>query len=168
MNQKREEWLQQILNQNGFSIEDLAGQTGFAVDVISQAAASEEADSEAWNIILDTVNDYPSIMLPASSIIDDLKNDIQKYGDDALCLVFYGVNQNLLGFVEYQCMDDLQMHGSPVSTEFLSSMQLALSEALELFTKQSYTQQKFGAPVSGLPEEDGNDKTADSAAEKKA
>lgn len=139
MKQSRNEWLNQVLAQNGFSLEDLAGQTGLPLEEIQKAASDDEAQSEVWNIVLDTLNDYPSVRTPAASILDDLKNDIAKYGEDAACLVFYGVNQNLLGFCEYQCLDDLQMHGANVAVEYLSTLKLTLAEALELFTKQNYT-----------------------------
>lgn len=141
MNPNRHEWLVLVLNQNGFSMADLAGQTGLQLSVIEEAAKSDTAKSEVWNIILDTVNDYPSIRTPGADILDDLNNDIQKYGENALCIVYYGVNQNLLGFCEYQCMDDLQMHGAQVDVEYLSALRMSLAEALELFTKQNYTLQ---------------------------
>lgn len=138
---KKGEWLAQILSQNGFSLENLAGQTGLDLSLIQKACSEEEADSEVWNIILDTVNDYPAIRTPDSDILGLLDQDIQKYGSDAECIVYYGVNQNLLGFCEYRCLDDLNMHGANVDTEFLSSLQLTLAEAKELFEKQNYTVQ---------------------------
>ncbi len=140
MKQNRNEWLRQILNQNGFSLTDLARQTGLSEETIATAAKDETEDSEVWNIILDTVNDYPAIRTPAASILEDLQNDISQYGEDAGCLVYYGVNQNLLGFCEYMCLDDQKMHGANVDTEFLSILQLTLKEALELFTKQNYSE----------------------------
>lgn len=135
-------WLVQKLNQNGFSLQDLSSQTGLSLAMLQSVAADELADPMVWDVIMDTLNQYPAVMTPASSVLEDLNQDIQKWGQDGKCIVYYGVNQNLLGFCEYKNLADGEIHGANVDTQFLASMELTLKEALELFTKQNYTLQK--------------------------
>ena len=136
-------WLEQKLNQNGFGPEDLAEQTGLSIKTIKDIIRTSEADPEDWNLILDTLNQYPAVRTPSSDILKDLEADLEQWGKDALCVVYYGVNQNLLGFTGYQNLSDLQYHGAPVNTEFLSTLQVTLQEAWELFRKQNGSLQKY-------------------------
>lgn len=136
-------WLEQKLNQNGFGPEDLAKQTGLSQETIENMIKTSQADEADWNIVLDTLNQYPAIMTPSAEILEDLKQDIEQWGDDVVCVVYYGVNQNLMAFTGYQNLCDNRYHGANVNTEFLSSLQTELKEAYELFKKQNYSLQKF-------------------------
>lgn len=136
-------WLLQKLAQNGFGPQDLADQTGIQLQSIEQIINTNTGSEEEWDVILDTLNDYPRIIIPSAQVLDDLQEDIEKFGEDALCVVYYGVNQNLLGFCEYQCLADLYAHGSNVPTDYLSRIQMTLAEARDLFTKQNYANQTY-------------------------
>lgn len=136
-------WLSQKLAQNGFGPEDLAEQTGLDIQTVKKIIESNEGTQQDWDIILDTLNDYPEVIIPAASVLDDLNEDIEKFGEDGMCIVYYGVNQNQLAFCEYQCLADLYAHGANVPTDYLASMQITLQEAKQLFTKQNYSAMQF-------------------------
>lgn len=138
-------WLEQKLAQNGFTPQDLADQTQLSLQTIQEVIADQDADNEVWDLILSTLNQYPRVIIPDAQVLNDLKNDIETYGQDAQCLVFYGVNQNQLAFCEYQCLEDQKMHGANVPTEYLSSLPMSLADALQLFTKQNFTAMQFAA-----------------------
>lgn len=136
-------WLSQKLAQNGFTPADLAKQTGLDLQTIEQVINNQSADEQTWNLILDTLNLYPRVTVPSEQVLLDLKNDIDTYGSDAACIVFYSVNQNQLAFCEYRPLENMTMHGGNVPTQFLSQMQITLGEALDLFTKQNFASQKY-------------------------
>ena len=104
---------------------------------------TSQADPEDWDLILNTLNQYPAVRTPSADILKDLEADLEQCGKKAPCVIYYGVNQNLLGFVGYQNLSDLQYHGAQTSTEFLSTLQITLQEAYELFKKQNYSLQKY-------------------------
>lgn len=132
-------WLKQKLAQNGFTLKDLADQTGLPLCKLEKAVETQNAKQSVWNAILDVMNDYPAVRYPSAQILNDLAQDVSSYGEEALCLVYYGVNQNELVFCEYQSLTDMEMHGANVGTTFLSTLKLTLGEAQELFTRQNFT-----------------------------
>lgn len=138
-------WMNQKLAQNGFTLEDLAGQTGLSLETLETISRTGQADEADWNLILDTLNDYPAIQAPSADILQDLQQDISIYGDQAQVRVYYGVNQTDLIFCEYECLEDGRLHGAPVPITFLSDFTLSLEDALTLFTRQNFT---FQQPVS--------------------
>lgn len=132
-------WLKDILNANGFTAEDLAGQTGLSEHQIEKVLADEPADRETWNTILTEINNYPTIDYPADSILQDLSGFIEEEGPSAECIVYYGVNSGDLIFADFTMPGDREEHGANVNLSMLSTLKITLQEAYELFKKQSLT-----------------------------
>lgn len=132
-------WLVQKLQQNGFTLQDLAGQSGIALPVLEKIANSDEGSAQDWDTILSVLNQYPAVRYPASDILDDIAADIETYGSDAPCNVFYGVSDNSLVFCEYQCLDGGGLHGANVDTTYLSMMQISLADLQVVMTRQNCT-----------------------------
>lgn len=142
-------WMNQKLAQNGFTLQDLSEQTGLPLEKLETISSTSSADEADWNLILDTLNDYPALQAPAADILQDLQQDIETYGADAQVRVYYGVNQSDLIFCEYECLEDGRLHGAPVPITFLTDFILPLQDALTLFTRQNFTLQR---PVSSAEE----------------
>lgn len=129
-------WLAQKLAQNGFTFEDLSAQTSISVEDLEKLSQTERGDSLEWNTVLSVLNDYPSVRIPSSSILDDLNNDLNEYPDgQAQC--FYGFEDGAAVFTGYINLDDGQYHGSNTAREYLSSLTCSLQDALTLFTRQN-------------------------------
>lgn len=132
-------WLQDKLNQNGFTDEDLAEQTGLSLDQIQQVINDQSASQEVWDVILGVLNQYPAVRYPNADILKDIEADIAAYGDQAQVQVYYGVTDNSLVFSEYLCVENGMMHGANVPTEYLSMLTITLEQARTLFTRQNCT-----------------------------
>lgn len=135
-------WMKQKLAQNGFTLQDLAEQTQIPLETLEQVSRNELADESVWDIILETLNDYPALQAPSAEVLQDLQNDLQTYGEEAQVRVYYGVNQTDLIFCEYECLEDGRIHGASVPVDFLSDFVLPLKDALTLFAKQNFTLQQ--------------------------
>jgi lambda repressor-like predicted transcriptional regulator len=133
-------WLKQKLAQNGFTFADLSEQTGISVSDLENIADTEQASQEQWDVILDTLNNYPDIRYPAADILDDLDADIQSAGDEGSCIVFYGVSDHSIVFTGYQNLADLAYHGSgSIDQQYVSQLNTTLGDAKTLFARQNVT-----------------------------
>lgn len=137
-----QEWLKNKLAQNGYTLNDLALQTGLSQEEIEQAAAKGEADQLDWDVILDTLNQYPAWRYPSAQIVQELEGDISEFGGDGACEVYYGVNQEELVFSACRVLANGSIHGANLSQEALeyaSILHLSLQEAKTLFEKQQFS-----------------------------
>lgn len=131
------EYLEQKLSQNGFTAQDLSGQTGLDLKTIQAMIANNEGSQDDWNIVLDTLNQYPVLYYPAEEIIEDINDRISQDGDKDPCTIFYGVNQSELVFAVCQFSDG-SLHGANVNTTYLHRLDpVTLAQAKELFEAQN-------------------------------
>ncbi len=129
------EWLKQKLAQSGFTLEDLASQSGLPQQQLEKMANNEEGTDEEWNMILSVLNDYPTLYMPSADLLDEIRNQIQSSSPTDPCTVYYGINQSDLLFVLCR-FADLSMHGANVDPQYLFSLDLNLGQALRLFQEQ--------------------------------
>lgn len=134
-----QKWLEQKLSQNGFNLQDLSGQTGIPLSVLETLDETNEETKVVWDMVLNTLNNYPAVRYPSADILDDLADDIQTYSADAQCEVDYGAGDGSLVFVGYLCLENGRWHGSSMPREYLSHMHLTLKEARRLFERQNNT-----------------------------
>lgn len=132
MDQANGKWLAQKLLQNGFTLEDLANQTGIDITTLKAIENTNQADQDVWDVVLDTLNQYPTLYYPASDIVSEINAQIEATSADNTCIVYYGVNQGELVFALCR-FDDGSLHGANVSCDYLHSFQLPLSAAKDLF-----------------------------------
>ncbi len=125
-------WLAQKLLQNGFTAQDLAAQTDLPLSTIQSILNTNEAQDEVWDIILGTLNQYPTLYYPASDIIQEIQSQIAATSPSNDCIVYYGVNQGELVFALCR-FDDGSLHGANVDPTYLHTLQLPLQAAEELF-----------------------------------
>lgn len=125
-------WLLQKLSQNGFTLQDLANQTGIDVNTLQTIVDTNQADQMVWDVILDTLNQYPTLYYPAGDIVSEIEAQIQATSAENTCTIYYGVNQGELVFALCR-FDDGSLHGANVSCDYLHSFQIPLSAAKELF-----------------------------------
>lgn len=129
-------WLAQKLSQNGFSAQDLARQSGLSLDTIQAMIKDEKADSTDWDIVLDVLNQYPTLYYPAQDLIDLIDQKIAAGSGQEQCLVCYGVNQDQLVFAACR-FDDGSLHGANIDPTMLRWLELTLEEARDLFYAQN-------------------------------
>lgn len=128
-------WLEQKLAQNGFTLKDLAAQTGLSLEAIEQLSKTERGSDPQWNLVLSTLNSYPALYAPGRDLCDLIGMRIQEEGRDALCTVYYGVNQSDLLFVACR-FDDASLHGANVDVSLLKHFSIPLGDAYALFEAQ--------------------------------
>ncbi|MBF0578462.1 hypothetical protein IM774_01365 [Erysipelotrichaceae bacterium RD49] len=135
--QNKGEFIEQKLSQNGFNVQDLANQSGLSAGQIEKMIKTSQADEEEWNIVLDTLNQYPALYAPADDLLEEIKGQIAQSSPDDPCTVFYGVNQSDLLFVAVQCAD-LSVLGANVDLGYLHRLDnVSLGQALALFEAQA-------------------------------
>lgn len=139
MNHYNGQWLKKVLAANGYTPEELINQTGLSEREVENVLNDKPAKKDTWNVILTQINNYPTIDYPSDEILQDLKRDIEQETAQARCYVYYGVNSSDLIFCDYTLIGSNQEEGANVNLQMLSSLNLSLQEALELFTKQSLT-----------------------------
>lgn len=137
-------WLAQKLLQNGFTAQDLAAQTDLPLSTIQSILDTNEAQDEVWDIILGTLNQYPTLYYPASDIIQEIQSQIAATSPTNDCTVYYGVNQGELVFALCR-FDDGSLHGANVDPTYLHTLQLPLQAAQELFFCQQASLQNATA-----------------------
>ena len=133
-------WLEQKLAQNGFTLEDLAQQSGLSLQQIQELAQTQRGTSPQWDLVLGVLNSYPSVRIPSSDILDQLQNDLQTY-PDGQAMLFYGVSDGAITFTGYQNLSDGAYHGSNTDQTYLSRLVCSLDQALTLFTRQNAASQ---------------------------
>lgn len=135
--QRNGAWLKQKLAQNGFTLEDLAAQSGLSPETIHALADDETGTNEAWDIVLGVLNDYPALFAPADSILDDLRALVRQGMGEELVDVYYGVNQSDLLFCCVKNEANGRMMGSDVEVRWLRMIPMMVTDALALFQAQS-------------------------------
>ncbi len=131
------QWIEQKLSQNGFTVSDLAAQSGLDAETIEKMIKTDEGEELDWNTVLSTLNQYPALYAPANDLLAIIEGQIEQSSADDPCTVFYGVNQSDLLFVAIQ-FSDLSVHGANVSLDYLHRLdQVSLGQALALFQAQA-------------------------------
>ncbi len=125
-------WLAQKLLQNGFTLQDLAAQTGLDLNTLQAIVDHNEADPQVWAVVLETLNQYPTLYYPAGDLIQEIQAQIEATSASNDCLVYYGVNQGELVFALCR-FEDGSLHGANVDPTYLHTLQLPLQAAQELF-----------------------------------
>lgn len=124
-------WLEQILQANGQTIQDLQEQTGLDTSTINELLNDQTGTRPEWNEILTWYNNLPTIWYPDKTILDQIRQDITNDGEEAPAIVYYGVNAKDLIFAGYQNLADMQYHGAQVHTDQLAKLHITLGETLE-------------------------------------
>lgn len=119
---------------------DLEEQTGLSHQTVQELLDDQTGTLQAWNDILTWFNDLPAICYPAESILQEIREDMDRCGSDAPCEVYYGVNAKDLIFCGLRNLADMQYHGAQVDTSRLAVLHIPLQEALTLFSKQNCTE----------------------------
>lgn len=132
-------WLEQKLAQNGLTLADLSKQTDLPLQTLEELSKTEKGTSPEWNLVLSTINSYPALYAPSQDLPALLESRMQSEGDDAQCIVYYGVNQSDLLFVACR-FDDGTLHGANVDVTNLKHFPLTLRQAYDLFSAQLMSQ----------------------------
>lgn len=135
---KNGEWIKQARIRAGYSQVDFAEAVGVTPSAILQyEKGSIIPRPEKFERILQVLRlSLPALSVASEEIIEELHRDIEEFGEDEPCAVFYGTVGSSLIFTNY----DFIVEESPISKDELTSKErmivTTLGNALELFEYQ--------------------------------
>lgn len=138
---KPAEWLPQVLAANGMAEQDLEATLKLQPGTVRELMMENRAQGPVWNAVLSWFNSLPALSYPAADILPRIDSCIREAGEDARCLVYYGVSASDLIFTGLRVEDTDAYYGSDTESPALSVLHLTLQEARTLFFKQNCTLQ---------------------------
>ena len=137
---KTGEWLKNELSDNGITQKELAKAAGLSIPAIAKIISGERmGQPETWRKIQIALENLRGVTQTVSyssdKFIDELKEEIELYGENQICNVFYTVNDGNIIFKDYLLPEDMPEHyGNDLKK--MNSLRITLKEALDLFTEQ--------------------------------
>ena len=139
---RTKEWLKDERKKRGISqqeLADLCGINKFTIENIEQGRRMGSA--ETWEKIESfLINDNePIISYESDELIEDIKEDIEEFGEDEVCYLMYKVIDNHIIFTYYVLANDEEMpFDSKKDVEKDEKyMKTCLQYALEVFEAQN-------------------------------
>lgn len=130
------EWLKSARLNRALSVEELALKINVSVNTIYKIEAGERIGSPStW----EKINNFflpPKISVSSEKFIDEISEEIELYGENEECTLFYTVKNGAIIFYDYLIPEDKEMLGDSDLKE-KSRIRVTLKEALELFEAQN-------------------------------
>lgn len=100
---KTKEWLKEKRTEKGLTQQELAEKLGFSVFTIENIEQGKRLGSaETWTKIENFFDDdEPKISFESNDLIEEIKKDIEEFGEDETCLLIYKIINNNIIFVNY-------------------------------------------------------------------
>lgn len=111
------------LSQQEFA--DKVGISIFSVQNIEQG--QRKGSAETWNKIQNFLN-KDNISYDSEDLIEEIKEDIEEFGENDLCYLEYEFLDNHLFFIDYDYCDEIKAKGNCIIVD--------LKSALEILRKQ--------------------------------
>ena len=122
--------LAEIREQNNIAIETLADTAKISIDLLSNIEMRKTlADAFTWRGILSAL-DFVNISFASDGFIDELNEEIELFGADAPCVVFYDIEKDNIIFKDYA------MPGDPAPAD-MYPVEMTLQLALDFFILQN-------------------------------
>lgn len=133
---KTKEWLINMRKLNNLTQKELANRIGVSTHAIAKIERGERLGSvETW----DKINNYfdeSHISYECSDVIREIKEDIEEYGNDTVCYLYYSIRQNMIVFHDYALIEDLSNPAFKLQVDELR-LKGTLKQALEIFESQN-------------------------------
>lgn len=131
------EWLRQKRKEAGLTVEELAKACGLSPVSIYKIENGERIGyASTWKKITDFFKPV-KISVDCDDLISELKEEIEEYGEDEECIVFYSVQEGAIIFYDYLMPEDMAESYFDEDLQDKSSIRISLKEALELFDAQN-------------------------------
>jgi transcriptional regulator with XRE-family HTH domain len=134
------EWLKTMRLKKGLTQKELAEKTGLTIFTIQNIEQGSRKGSPAtWEKILNFFErgESPKISYDSEELIEEIKEDIEEFGEDYECYVFYKEKDGKLIFTNYDfdVEEDQVQPEELLPNEYL--LKTNLGDALKLFEKQN-------------------------------
>ena len=133
---KTKEWLIGIRKANNLTQKELANKLGVSSHTIAKIERGERIGSvETW----DKINNYfdeSHISYECSDVLSEIKEDIDEYGDDTVCYLYYSIRHNMIVFHDYALIEDLSNPAFKLQEDEFR-LKGTLKQALEIFESQN-------------------------------
>lgn len=137
---KNNKWLKFTRKKTGLSQQELADKTGLSKSTIESLEQGKRTGSiTTWEKLMNFFDSGlgAKISRDSEELIEELKEDIEEFGEDDTCYVFYKETDNSLIFTNY----DFAEEEDPIKKEELEDdeylLKTTLGDALKLFEKQN-------------------------------
>lgn len=137
---KTKEWLREKLNEKKITQKELAESIGISLNAISKILRGERfGSSETWEKIEAFFGDSEErVSYDSTNLIEELKEDIEEFGEDHKCILVYRVYNHNIIFTNYDFIVKEKPFNPRTELEkdekFITS---TLGEALQLFEDQN-------------------------------
>ena len=100
---KTKEWLKEKRTEKGLTQQELAEKLGFSVFTIENIEQGKRLGSaDTWTKIENFFDDdEPKISFESNDLIEEIKKDIEEFGEDETCFLIYKIINNNIIFVNY-------------------------------------------------------------------
>ena len=137
---EKSKWLKTMRLKKGLTQKELAKKIGLSVFTIQNIEQGQRKGSEStWEKILNFFErgESPKISYDSEELIEELKQDIEEFGEDCPCYVFYEIINGTLKFTNY----DFDTEEKPITDDELyrdeELLSTTLGDALKLFERQN-------------------------------
>lgn len=137
---KTGEWLKKELAENKITQKELAQTAGLSIPAIAKIISGERMGSpETWRKIQLALERLRGVLQTTSysseNFIHELQEEIEEYGQDQICNVYYIVHNGNIIFKDYLLPEDIPgQYGDDLKA--MNMLRITLKEALDLFTEQ--------------------------------
>lgn len=137
-------WLKNKRNELNMTQKELANKAGISVPAIAKIESGERFGSpETWEKIEKVIKNEgifePSYSYDSEDIIEELKEELEIYGPDKQCNVYYKVIDEHIFFTEYALLEDLETYDLEDIKKLSKQKNICVTliEALDLFEAQN-------------------------------
>lgn len=136
---KTKDWLKHLREKFGKTKRELSEATGINEKTIDDIEAGSISGNELEWALIEAYFDYRNhgngviYSYDSEELIDEVKEDIELYGESAPCFIIYKIIDDHFIFTDYGLIgeDDFELQAGE------RKVQTILSEALEIFEKQN-------------------------------
>lgn len=140
---KTKEWLRKMRDKLGLSRKEFAKEVGVSPDIIKSVEEGRRTgNDETWGRIIyylktQKINEVVKFSFDCEDIINEIKEDIEEFGEEEICYLFYKIEDDMLLFTNY----DFIVEEKPILKEELEPgehiIETKLKYILEVFENQN-------------------------------
>lgn len=135
---EKSKWLKTMRLKKGLTQKELAEKTGLSIFTIANIEQGQRKGSEiTWEKLLNFFENDSNVSYDSDDLIEEIKADIEEFGEDEECYIFYKETKYGLFFTNY----DFDVEEDPIKKDELLPdehlLKTTLGDALKLFEKQN-------------------------------
>lgn len=135
---EKSKWLKTMRLKKGLTQKELAEKTGLSIFTIANIEQGQRKGSElTWEKLLNFFENDSNVSYDSDDLIEEIKADIEEFGEDEECYIFYKETKYGLFFTNY----DFDVEEDPIKKDELLPdehlLKTTLGDALKLFERQN-------------------------------